>query len=68
MPEIGLELAELRALQMADALRREEIDVAFTFSLCAAEGLVQEPASYSLLVLMPAGTRWRTERRWPWRT
>ena len=56
VPEIGLELTELRALQMADALRREEIDVGFTFGLCAAEGLVQEPAwSYSLLVLMPAG-------------
>lgn len=56
VPEIGLELAELRALDMAEALRREEIDLGFTFGLCAAEGLVQEPAwSYSLLVLMPAG-------------
>lgn len=56
VPEIGLELTELRALLMAEALRREEIDVGFTFGLCRAEGLVQEPAwSYSLLVLMPAG-------------
>lgn len=55
-PETPLELSELRALDLAHALRREEVDVGFSFGVPEEKSIIQEPAwSYPLMALMPRG-------------
>lgn len=55
-PEIPLELAEMRAPELAEALRREELDAGFSFGLPENEAIVQEPAwSYAAMALLPRG-------------
>lgn len=54
VPEIPLELNEMRASELADALHREEIDVGFSFGLPGDDTLVQQPAwSYPVMALLP---------------
>jgi len=55
-PEVPLELAELRASELADALQREEFDAGFSFGLPANVAITQQPAwSYPVMALLPAG-------------
>lgn len=53
-PDVPLELTELSATELLAALRREEVDVGFSFGAPDAEGIVQEAAwSYPLVALLP---------------
>lgn len=55
-PEIPLELVELRASELADALEREELDVGFSFGLRQDDAIAQKPAwSYPVVALLPKG-------------
>jgi DNA-binding transcriptional LysR family regulator len=55
-PEIPLELTEMRATELSAALKREEVDVGFSFGLPDDDAVAQEPAwSYPLLALLPRG-------------
>ncbi len=55
-PEVPLELTEMRALEMADALRREELDAGFSFGVPDDDAIAQQPAwSYSVMGLLPRG-------------
>ncbi|VTU38606.1 LysR family transcriptional regulator [Variovorax sp. PBL-E5] len=55
-PEIHLELTEMRAPELAQALRREEIDAGFSFGIAECETLAQHPAwSYTAMALVPLG-------------
>lgn len=55
-PEIPLELTEMRASELADALRREELDVGFSFGLPTDNAIAQQPAwSYPVMALVPVG-------------
>jgi DNA-binding transcriptional LysR family regulator len=55
-PEIPLELTEMRASELADALQREELDAGFSFGLPDDETLTQQPAwSYPVMALLPIG-------------
>lgn len=55
-PEIPLELTEMRASELADALQREELDAGFSFGLSDDEALAQQPAwSYRVMALLPIG-------------
>ncbi|MGJ7491441.1 LysR family transcriptional regulator [Variovorax sp. ZT4R33] len=54
-PAIPLELVDLRATELAAALRREELDAGFTFGLPDDEAIAQEPAwDYRVQALLPA--------------
>lgn len=54
-PMIPLELMELRATELAAALRREDIDAGFTFGLPDDEAISQEPAwDYPVQAILPA--------------
>lgn len=54
--EIPLELTELRASELAEALQREELDAGFSFGLPDSDVIAQEPAwSYSVMALLPTG-------------
>ena len=53
-PETPLELSELRAVDLAGALRREELDAGFSFGVPAHDFIVQEPVwSYPLVAVLP---------------
>jgi DNA-binding transcriptional LysR family regulator len=55
-PEIPIELTEMRATELAEALQREELDAGFSFGLREADAIVQQPAwSYRLMALLPPG-------------
>lgn len=55
-PEIPLELTEMRADELAAALRREEVDAGFSFGLQDDDAIAQETAwRYSVMALLPLG-------------
>lgn len=55
-PETPIELSEMSADELANALRREEIDAGVSFGLPDDEALAQEPAwSYPLMAMLPFG-------------
>ncbi len=55
-PQVPLEIAEMRAHELANALRNEEVDVGFSFGVPNAEGIVQSPAwRYHIVALLPLG-------------
>ncbi len=55
-PNIALEITEMRAVELLAALRREEIDVGFSFGVLDNEAVVQDAAwSYQLVALLPLG-------------
>jgi len=55
-PEIQLELAEMRAPELAEALQREELDAGFSFGLPDDDAIAQQPAwSYAAMALLPLG-------------
>jgi DNA-binding transcriptional LysR family regulator len=52
-PEIQLELTEMRASELAEALHREELDAGFSFGVPDNDVIAQQPAwSYAALVLL----------------
>lgn len=54
-PSVPLELAEMRASELAAALEREEVDVGFSFGLPLSPELVQLPAwSYQAMAILPS--------------
>lgn len=54
-PEIPLELKEMRARELASALKREELDVGFSFGVPQDNAIVQNPAWQSrLLAILPS--------------
>ncbi len=55
-PDIQLELTEMRASELAEALRREELDAGFSFGLPEDDAIAHQPAwSYAAIALLPAG-------------
>jgi DNA-binding transcriptional LysR family regulator len=55
-PEIPMDLTEMRVPELADALRREELDVGFSFGLPDDDDIAQKPAwSYPVMALLPLG-------------
>jgi DNA-binding transcriptional LysR family regulator len=55
-PEISLELTEMRALELAEALQREELDAGLSFGVPAHDAISQQPAwSYPAVALLPLG-------------
>lgn len=53
-PSVPLELAEMRASELAAALEREEVDVGFSFGLPENPGIIQIPAwSYPAMAILP---------------
>jgi DNA-binding transcriptional LysR family regulator len=55
-PEIQLELTEMRAPELAEALQREELDAGFSFGLPNNDAIAQQPAwSYLAMALLPLG-------------
>ncbi|WPG41184.1 LysR family transcriptional regulator [Variovorax sp. EBFNA2] len=55
-PNIPLDIAEMRAVELLAALRREEIDVGFSFGVPDDEAIVPDAAwSYPLVALLPPG-------------
>ncbi len=64
VPHTGLQITEMRAAELAMALRREELDVGFSFGVPEADGIVQQVAwTDSLMVLLPAGHALATQGR-----
>lgn len=55
-PEVPMELTEMRALELADALKREELDAGFSFGVQDDDAISQQPAwSYPAMALLPFG-------------
>jgi len=55
-PEIQLELTEMRACELADALHREELDAGFSFGLPDNAAIAQLPSwNYPVVALLPDG-------------
>lgn len=55
-PEVPLEMAEMRAHELANALRNEEVDVGFSFGVPDDEAIAQRPAwGYPVMALLPRG-------------
>ncbi|MGJ7546295.1 LysR family transcriptional regulator [Variovorax sp. LT1R16] len=55
-PEVPLEIAEMRAGELANALRHEEVDVGFSFGVRDDEAIAHMPAwSYHVMALLPRG-------------
>lgn len=55
-PEVPLEIAEMRARELADALRNEEIDVGFSYGVPDDDAIAQTPAwRYPVMALLPRG-------------
>lgn len=55
-PAISLELTEMRASELANALEREELDAGFSFGLPDNEAIAQQPAwNYPVMALLPRG-------------
>ena len=54
VPETPLDLMEMRAIELLTALRREEVDIGFSFGVPDDETIAQEAAwAYPLLALLP---------------
>lgn len=54
-PEIPLELKEMRARELASALRREELDVGFSFGVPPDDAIAQDAAwHYRLMAVLPS--------------
>lgn len=54
VPEIPLEIAEMRARELAAALRNENVDVGFSFGVPDDEVIAQSPAwRYHLMAILP---------------
>ncbi|HYW55793.1 MAG TPA: LysR family transcriptional regulator [Polaromonas sp.] len=63
-PETPLELTEMRASELADALEREEIDAGFSFGLPNGDAILEELAwSYPVMALLPAGHELASQSR-----
>ncbi len=55
-PEVPLEIAEMRARELANALRDEEVNVGFSFGVPDDEAIAHMPAwSYPVMALLPRG-------------
>lgn len=55
-PGIPLELTEMRALELAEALLREELDAGLSFGVPDDDAIAQQPAwSYPAMALLPRG-------------
>lgn len=55
-PEVPLDLMEMRASELANALEREEIDAGFSFGIPDNDAIAQQPAwSYPAMALLPKG-------------
>lgn len=55
-PEIPLELTEMRALELAEALQREELDAGLSFGVPDDDAIARQPAwSYPAMALLPLG-------------
>lgn len=55
-PEVPLEIAEMRARELAIALRNEEVDAGFSFGVPDDEVIAQTPAwRYRIMALLPHG-------------
>lgn len=55
-PEIPLELTEMRALELAEGLLREELDAGLSFGVPDDDAIAQQPAwSYPAMALLPRG-------------
>lgn len=55
-PEIPLELTEMRALELAEALQREELDAGLSFGVPEDDAITQQEAwSYPAMALLPLG-------------
>jgi len=55
-PAIQLEVTEMRAPELAQALQREELDAGFSFGLPNDHSIAQQPAwSYAAMALLPLG-------------
>lgn len=55
-PQTPLELVDLSARELAEALRREELDVGISFGVRFEDAIVQEAAwAYPLVAVLPAG-------------
>lgn len=55
-PEIELELTEMRASELAEALQREELDAGFSFGVPDDDAIAQQPAwSFAAMALLPHG-------------
>jgi DNA-binding transcriptional LysR family regulator len=55
-PEIPVELTEVRALEMAEALKREQLDAGLSFGVPEDGAISQQPAwSYRAMALLPHG-------------
>ncbi|MFT3778334.1 MAG: LysR family transcriptional regulator [Ottowia sp.] len=53
-PEVPLEIAEMRAYELASALRSEDVDVGFSFGIPDDEAIAQTPAwRYRVMALVP---------------
>ena len=53
-PDIPLEITEMRAAELSVALRREEVDVGFSFGVPDDEAIAQDAAwAYPLVALLP---------------
>lgn len=53
-PEIPLEIVEMRARELATALRNEEVNVGFSFGMPDEEAIIQAPAwRYEAVALLP---------------
>jgi DNA-binding transcriptional LysR family regulator len=53
-PAISLELTELRASELANALEREELDAGFSFGIPDNEAIAQQPVwNYPVMALLP---------------
>lgn len=55
-PEVPLEIVEMRARELASALKSEEVDVGFSFGVPDDEIIAQTPAwRYYVMALLPSG-------------
>lgn len=55
-PEVPLEITEMRARELASALRNEEVDVGFSYGVPDDDAIAQTPAwSYHVMALLPSG-------------
>lgn len=55
-PEVPIEIAEMRARELANALKSEEVDVGFSFGVPDDEAIAQTPAwRYHVMALLPSG-------------
>ncbi len=55
-PEVPIEIAEMRARELASALRNEEVDAGFSFGVPDEDAIARTPAwRYRVMALLPRG-------------